>query len=446
MPIESGYNPLVGVRRMMGANASLTADSRGPGGARDTGTLPRHSALHPHHDTSATGSAAGLLMRADDRKKKSSKLATLRKRLTRVRRQSRSHDNGRAVRELTATWTVRELHSLNDEYEASAALKELTALADAARPRANTVVDDLAALYQHKYCTDVDLVYQDTVFPAHRAVLCIRCPFFRELLARHPEYGARVPVSVRTPGVDVPLFSALLRYVYTGDFGFDDARVAGMRKMLTALAHEFGAPNSLEQDLRTLLDTGAYSDAVLVFASSPPPPPPPATDAADTTAPGAASSAAGLRAFAADGGSGSGSRRSRGELRCHKAILAARSAFFRNLVARRARSGEELTERALNTPTRIVLDELVIPRRYARALLTAIYLDVVDPACIMRSSVSLGTLSEVQAAVASRTHVTATDEAMELYHIGRFIDFPALAHGTTRSTPRRFVSVAQNVI
>jgi len=75
----------------------------------------------------------------------------------------------------------------------------------------------------------------------------------------------------------------------------------------------------------------------------------------------------------------------------------------------------------------------VIPRRYARALLTAIYLDVVDPACIMRSSVSLGTLSEVQAAVASRSHVTATDEAMELYHIGRFIDFPALAHGMITS-------------
>jgi len=422
------------VDRLMGANASLTgADTRAAGGgsARDGGTLPRHSALHPpHHHHHDPGSAAGLLMRAaaDDRKKKS-KLATLRKRLTRVRRQSRSHDNGRAVRELTATWTVRELHSLNDEYEASAALKELTALTDAARPPANTVVDDLAALYQLKYCTDVDLVYQDTVFPAHRAVLCIRCPFFRELLARHPEYGARVPVTVRTPGVDVPLFSALLRYVYTGDFGLDEARVAAMGKLLTALAHEFGAPNSLQQDLRTLLDTGAYSDAVLVFASSPPPPPTPVeVDPGGEGVP----SAGGARGFVADGSGGS--RRSKCELRCHKAILAARSAFFRNLVARRARSGEELTERALNTPTRIVLDEQVIPRRYARALLTAIYLDLVDPACIMRSSVSLGTLSEVQAAVASRTHVTATDEAMELYHIGRFIDFPALAHGMICNT------------
>ena len=40
---------------------------------------------------------------------------------------------------------------------------------------------------------------------------------------------------------------------------------------------------------------------------------------------------------------------------------------------RRARAGEDLTERALRTPARIVLDESVIPRRYARVLLTALY-------------------------------------------------------------------------
>jgi len=167
---------------------------------------------------------------------------------------------------------------------------------------------------------------QETVFPAHRAVLCIRCPFFRELLARHPEYGARVPVSVRTPGVDVPLFSALLRYVYTGDFGLDDARVAALRKLLAALAHEFGAPNSLEQDLRTLLDTGAYSDAVLVFAPSPPADPAVAEPAAP---PGR--SGGGARGFAEAGGTGSGSRRSRGELRCHK-VRAASLLYFTSCI------------------------------------------------------------------------------------------------------------------
>ena len=118
----------------MGANASL------PGGGDaatprvgDAGTLPRHSALHapPLHGDS---SAAGLLMRAAADAaaaagKKKSRLATLRKRLTRVRRGGgaggggRCHDNGRAVRELTATWTVRELHALADEYDAAAALK-----------------------------------------------------------------------------------------------------------------------------------------------------------------------------------------------------------------------------------------------------------------------------------------------------------------------------------
>ncbi len=390
--------------------------------------------------TSSGHGSSGVLMRSIDdttRKKKISKFATLRKKLIRVRRHSRSTDHGRAIRELTSTWTVRELHAMSDEYEASAALKELTSLADAARPPANTVMDDLALLYQNKYCTDIDLVYLETVFPAHRAILCVRCPYFRELLARHPEFGARVPVEVRTPGVDVSMFSALLRYLYTGDFGLDETQMRTLRKLLNALAHEFGAPNSLDQDLRTLFDTAAYADAVLVFS--------PASDSSDyasrehpISGSGSATPHMGRVDFGGNGNSGTRndigvgiSCRSRSELRCHKALLAARSPFFRNLILRRARAGDELAERACDMPTYIVLDESVIPRRYARALLTAVYLDSVDTTSIMRSSVSLGTLSEVQAIVGSgrTTHWTTTDEAMELYHIGKFLEFPALANG-----------------
>lgn len=435
----------------MGANASspslLTShqtsrDSTHSSGSSlvDTGNPRSHlfsSLAGVVDDLSREGAVASMMSRSvdDSRKKKTSKFATLRKRLTRVRRHSRSTDHGRALRELTAAWTIRELHSLNDEYEASAALKELNSLADAARPPANTVVDDLAQLYQAKYCTDVDLVYLGTVFPAHRAILCVRCPYFRELLARHPEFGARVQVDVRTQGVDVGLFSTLLRYLYTGDFGLDESRLRSLRKLLNALAHEFGAPNSLDQDLRTLFDTGAYADAVLIFTSP--------AEGSDSIAAAArdrpvAAPAAG-RSDSAGGSSGTprndGSlgvvRRSRSELRCHRAMLAARSHFFRNLILRRARSGEEASERASSSPMYIVLDESVIPRRYARALLTAIYLDTVDTTSIMRSSVSLGTLSEVQAAVAGgrATHWTTTDEAMELYHIGRFLEFTALANG-----------------
>lgn len=46
------------------------------------------------------------------------------------------------------------------------------------------------------------------------------------------------------------------------------------------------------------------------------------------------------------------------ELPCHKAILSARSPFFRNIIQRRTRSGEEHTERALNMLTRFVYREL----------------------------------------------------------------------------------------
>lgn len=368
------------------------------------------------------------------KKPKSSKFAMLKRKLLRSKGHGPGHDYSKAVRELISTWSVREIHSLIDEYEAASALKELTTLADTARPHATSIVEDLLALYQLKYCTDVDLLYQGATFPAHRAILCIRCAFFRELLARYPEYGAQVPIVVRTPGVDVQLFSALLRYLYTGHFGLEDTQLHGLKKLLAQLASEFGAPNSLEDDLRTLMDTGAYYDAVLVFSNESE-----AVQASSAMSLSACShvdegvgvihgDVCGAVAARHDGTLGV-VRRCRNEIRCHKAILAARSTFFRNLVLRKARSGEELTVRALHSPSHIILDESIIPRRYAQVLIGAIYLDTVDLSCILRSSVSLGTLSEVQAMVSGRGHLTATDEAMELYHIAKFLEFNLLAQG-----------------
>jgi len=62
-------------------------------------------------------------------------------------------------------------------------------------------------------------------------------------------------------------------------------------------------------------------------------------------------------------------------------------------------------------------------------LLNAIYLDTVNLSLIIRSSVSLCSLSEVQAMVAGKSHMTTTDEAMEIYQIGQFLDFPVLSQG-----------------
>lgn len=405
-----------------------------------------YASVPEHFPSSAQPSSAGMSRRAmlassadcdvcvsKKKKPKISKFASLKRKFLRTKNHGPGHDYSKALRELTSSWTVRELYSLIDEYDAMSVLKELTVLANMSRPRSTTIVEDLLLLYQMKYCTDIDLVYLGTTFPVHRAILCIRCAFFRELLAHYPEYGAQVPVVVRTPGVDVQLFSALLRYLYTGDFGLEDTQLHGLKKLLAQLASEFGAPNSLEDDLRTLMDTGAYYDAVLVFSNE--------SDAAlaggmslsscahvEGNVSAIHSDVYGALAARHDGTLGV-VRRCRNEIRCHKAILAARSTFFRNLVLRRARSGEEMTERALHSPTHIVLDESIIPRRYAQVLLGAVYLDTVDLSCILRSSVSLGTLSEVQAMVSGRGHLTATDEAMELYHIGRFLDFTLLAQG-----------------
>lgn len=345
------------------------------------------------------------------KKKKLGKFATLRKKLTRGRRHSRSQDHGRALRELVSMWSVQDLQALVMEYEAMAALKELATAATQARPGVTTLRQDLRALYECKFCTDVDLIYRGACFPAHRALLAARSPFFRGLLVRYPEYGSQVPVKLKTPGVDVQLFAALIRYLYTDELDREDLPRESV-EVLAQLAEEFGVPDRLEHVMKALLESGLYSDAILVFSID--------NEPADVLA-----SCSDMSQSLQVGG-----RTSKLELKCHKAILAARSPFFRNLINRRARSGEELTERTLHTPSRIVLDESVISRRYARVLLNAVYQDTVDLSCIVRGSSSMCSLSEVQAMVASgKCQMTHVDEAMEIYQIGQFLDFPVLSQG-----------------
>ncbi|XP_017304777.1 BTB/POZ domain-containing protein 7-like, partial [Diaphorina citri] len=199
-------------------------------------------------------------------------------------------------------------------------------------------------------------------FPIHRAILSARCPFFRNLLSEYPGHGSQIRFDLTTPGVDMNVFAALLRFLYTGDIGprDSDINLAALRQV----ADELITPNSLEQDLRYLLETGDYADASLVFTSD--------SSTEDYRRPDSGCSEYGFRPKL--------------DLPCHKAILSARSPFFRNLIQRRSRLGEEHSERAFHIPTRIVLDESVIPKRYAKVLLHAIYLDHVDLGLILRGN------------------------------------------------------------
>ncbi|ROT82918.1 putative BTB/POZ domain-containing protein 7 isoform X1 [Penaeus vannamei] len=179
--------------------------------------------------------------------------------------------------------------------------------------------------------------------------------------------------------------------------------------MLMQLCEEFGTPNPLECDLRYLLDSGDYADCVLVFSASG------EMNQSDQNG---------------EAGSSDYGFHNRLELYCHKAILSARSPFFRSLIQRRQRYSEDMYERGIPQPTRIVLDEGVIPKRYARVLLHAVYLDTLDLSCIIRDSTSTNSLSEAQSIVQTgRTHMTVVEEAMEIYQIGRFLELDILTQG-----------------
>ena len=73
--------------------------------------------------------------------------------------------------------------------------------------------------------------------------------------------------------------------------------------------------------------------------------------------------------------------------------MCARSPFFRNLVARRL--GAQVAERPERGPTlpqpfRIVLDETVIPQKYARVLVRALYVDSIDFDLVDEKNIEIG--------------------------------------------------------
>nr|XP_045757395.1 BTB/POZ domain-containing protein 7 isoform X1 [Mirounga angustirostris]XP_054369821.1 BTB/POZ domain-containing protein 7 isoform X1 [Mirounga angustirostris]XP_054369822.1 BTB/POZ domain-containing protein 7 isoform X1 [Mirounga angustirostris] len=334
-----------------------------------------------------------------DKKKRTSGLATLKKKFIKRRKSNRSADHAKQMRELLSGWDVRDVNALVEEYEGTSALKELSLQASLARPEARTLQKDMADLYEYKYCTDVDLIFQETCFPVHRAILAARCPFFKTLLSSSPEYGAEIVMDINTAGIDMPMFSALLHYLYTGEFGMEDSRFQNV-DILVQLSEEFGTPNSLDVDMRGLFDYMCYYDVVLSFSS-------------DSEL---------VEAF------GGNQNCLDEELKAHKAIISARSPFFRNLLQRRIRTGEEITDRTLRTPTRIILDESIIPKKYAKVILHCMYTDAVDLS-VLHCSPSVGSLSEVQALVAGKPSMTRAEEAMELYHIALFLEFNMLAQG-----------------
>uniref|UniRef100_A0A2R8ZV39 BTB domain-containing protein n=1 Tax=Pan paniscus TaxID=9597 RepID=A0A2R8ZV39_PANPA len=304
----------------------------------------------------------------DKKRGRASGPATFKKNLIKRRKSDRSADHAKQMRELLSGWDIRDVSALVEEYEG----RSLSLQASLARPEARTLQKDMADLYEYKYRTDTDFIFQETCYPVHRAILA---------------YGAEIIMDINTAGIDMPMFSALLHYLYTGEFGMEDS---GFQNVVILV----------QLNMRGLFDYMCYYDVVLSFSS-------------DSEL---------VEAF------GGNQNCLDEELKAHKAVISARSPFFQNLLQRRIQTVEEITDGTLRTPTRIILDESIIPQKYAKVILHCMYTEAVD-LCVWHCSPSVGSLSEVQALVAGKPNMTRAGKAMELYHTAPFLEFNMLAQG-----------------
>ena len=131
-------------------------------------------------------------------------------------------------------------------------------------------------------------------FATHKSILLARCPYFKDLLLAAGSLATELIVRLATPGVDTAMFGSLLRFLYTGEYPSQEMSPRQI-DLLISLGRECGVPNLLEADLEHLYQSGDHTDCLLVFTG-------------DKNSPHTSSPV---------------------QLSCHKAILCARSPFFR---------------------------------------------------------------------------------------------------------------------
>ena len=254
----------------MGASNSTPLGSTS--GSISSGVPPSHDSLetanswtslsdsgHGTNGTTTDGSFTNIVPPIKEKKRKNlSSLATLRKRLVRRRRTSKCFDHNQVMRDFISSWTTRDIKQLCEEFECSGLLKELSLSAESARPLASTTQNDLCELYDFKYCSDITLVYKGVTFPVHKAIVCVRCPAFRELLSKKP-FGSYVTVNLDIPGLRVELLNDLLRYLYSGELSgsYDPRSNSASYEILVKISEKCGVPNPLGSRSQTFVRNGS---------------------------------------------------------------------------------------------------------------------------------------------------------------------------------------------
>lgn len=306
--------------------------------------------------------------------------------------------------EFAQSLSTQELAQIYNEYRAAFFMKELSLHAESARPIASSIRNDLSELYDLKHNSDITLVYKGVDFPVHKAIVCVRCPYFRELLGKLPQ-GSTVSVNLDIKGLRVELFNDLLKYLYSGELAgsYDPRSNSASYEALIRISQQCGVPNPLSHDLKHLLETGIYSDASLCFQCS------------------------------NDNDSKSQSNCcccEQTEFSCHQAILSARSPFFRNVIIRQQKRNS-LNKNACPQRIKIILDESIIPRRLGRILLHVMYRDSENLLNLIQSSICkcrhrLSSQSSSSSNSKESQSMILVKEVMNLYEIARFLEIDFL--------------------
>lgn len=319
------------------------------------------------------------------------RIGTLRKKIAKTLKSGKSPDYRRHMREMLETWDLKEVSCLVQEYEAMFALKEITTLSEMARESVSTLRSDLSSLHDAKLLTDIVLEYKGALFPVHRPILVCRCSFFDKKLTGISDLRKPVRVDVDLDGLTASHFSLLIKYLYTGEMSHEEINC---EEIFRKLGEKFGVPNVLEKDLKSLLEGEQLGDVTLVVVS---------------------------------GGGSPSHRQNDGntlEFNCHSAILCARSSYFKSLIKQKMK--EDCTCVGVRKKLRISIDESILPRQYIRVVLQCMYLDYVD----LRSIIKWKTADDALGNGGETDKLLTTSEmAMELYEIGKFLDFPTLCQG-----------------
>lgn len=338
----------------------------------------------------------------------------------------KSTDHGQVIRDFLNLLNLPDLIAVFEEYKSTLFLKELFQYAESARPIASNLRNDLSELYDFKYNSDVTLVYKGVHFAVHRAIVAARCPYFRELVLKKP-VGSVVPVNLDIKGLRVELFNDLLKFLYTGELAgsYDASSNTASYKALIRISQECGVPNPLLHDLKNLLDTGLYSDASLCFQ----------TEISNHQNNNELGSSGNINQIQNDKVSAETSNCTcckQAEYACHQAILAARSPFFRNVITRQHQRKASLKrDHSTEERMKIVLDESIIPRRFARILLHVMYRDADDLMNLIESSICKCNHTNATGGEAMKNSQSTRDphqsanlskEIMSLYEIARFLE------------------------